>query len=92
MPRNKDFEDFQLKNVYSYQTAAYFLQNIRVNRHALAPTPVRIARTYVKKFGLRQQRIRRIGPRYRQRRRQQVETGLDLGHRLGYKGCGFKTQ
>ena len=72
MPRNKDFKDFQLKNGYSYQMDAYFLQNIRVNRHALAPTQVKIARTYVQKFGLRQQRIRRIGPRYRQR------LGLDL--------------
>ena len=36
-----------------------------VGRHKLTPTPIRIVRTYVRKIGPRQQRIRRIGPRNR---------------------------
>ena len=34
-----------------------------VNRHALAPTQVRIARMYVRKIGPRRKRMRRFGPR-----------------------------
>ena len=48
----------------------FFAKYQRVNRHVLASTQVRIARTYVQKIRPRQQRIRRIGPRNRQRRRQ----------------------
>ena len=56
----------------------FFAKYQRVNRHALAPTQGRIARTFVRKIGPRQQRIMRIGPRNRRRRRQQVGAGLDL--------------
>ena len=71
----------------------YFLQNIRtVGRHVLTPTCVRIGRTYVRKIGPRQQRIRRIGPRNRRRRRQQVGGGLNLSMAidLGRKAMGSK--
>ena len=34
-----------------------------VNRHALAPTQVRIARMYVRKIGPRRKRMRRFGPK-----------------------------
>ena len=56
----------------------FFAKYQRVNRYALAPTQGRIARTFVRKIGSRQQRIMRIGPRNRRRRRQQVGAGLDL--------------
>ena len=71
----------------------YFLQNIKgFGRHALTPTRVRIARTYIRKTGPRWQRIRRIGTRNRQRRRQQVGAGLDLSTAiyLGRKAAGSK--
>ena len=63
----------------------YFLQN-------LAPTQVRIGRTYVRKIGPRQQRIRKMGPRNRRRRRQQAGAGLDLSTAidLGRKAAGSK--
>ena len=53
----------------------YFLQNIKGTPTS---TRVRIAKTYARKIGSRRQRIRRIGPRNRQRRRQQAGAGLDL--------------
>ena len=43
----------------------FFAKYQRVGRHVLAPTCVRIARTYVKKIRPRRQKIRRIGPRNR---------------------------
>ena len=42
----------------------------------------KIARTYVRKIGPRQQRIRKIGPRNGQRRRQQAGAGLNLSTTL----------
>ena len=56
----------------------FFTKYQRASRHALAPTQVRIATTYVRKIGPRQQRIRTIGNRNSQRRRQQAGAGLDL--------------
>ena len=49
-------------------------------------------RTYVQKIGLRQERVRRIGPRNRRRRRQQAAAGLDLSTAidLGRKTAGSK--
>ena len=49
----------------------FFAKYQRVGRHALTPTRVRIAGTYVRKIGPRRQKIRKIGPRNKQRRRQQ---------------------
>ena len=66
----------------------FFAKYQRVNRHALALTQVRIARTYVLKIGPKRQRIKRLGPRNKGKRRQQAGTGLnlatavDLGKRL----------
>ena len=53
---------------------------------------VRIARTYIRKIEPRRQRIRRIGPRNRQRRRQQAGAGLDLSTVIdfGRKAAGSK--
>ena len=55
-----------------------FAKYQRVGRHALTPTRVRISRTYIRNIRPRQQRIRKIGPRNKQRRRQQTGAGLDL--------------
>ena len=60
----------------------FFEKYQRVGRYALILTHVRIARIYVRKMGSRTQRIRRIGPRNRQRR-QQVGAGLDLSTSIG---------
>ena len=67
------FEDFQIQAPYSYQTAAYFLQNIKESIGIL-----RTYATYVRKIGPRQHRIRKIGPRNKRRRRQQVGAGLKI--------------
>ena len=82
-------EDFQLKDGYSYQMVMYFLQNIKGTPTLIC---VGIAKTYVWKIGSRRQRIRRIGPRNRQRRRQQAGAGLDLSTAidLGRKAAGSK--
>ena len=56
----------------------FFAKYKKVNRHALALTQVRITRTYVRKIGARQQRIRRNGSRNRRRRKQQAGAGIDL--------------
>ena len=56
----------------------FFAKYKRVNRHGLALTQVRIARTCVRKIGPRRQRIRRFDPRNKRTRRQQAATGLDL--------------
>ena len=55
-------------------------------------TRVRIAKTYVRKIGSRRQRIKRIGPKNRQRRRQQAGAGLDLSMAidLDRKAAGSK--
>ena len=70
----------------------FFAKYQRVCRHAMTPTRVRIARTYGRKIGSRRQRIRKIGPRNRQRRRQYVVTGLDLSTAidLDRKAAGSK--
>ena len=70
----------------------FFEKYQRIDRHALAPTQVKIARTYVQKIGPRRQRIRRIGPRSMQGRRQQAGAGLDLSTaiELGRKATGSK--
>ena len=51
----------------------------RVNRRTLAPTNVRIRRTYRHSIGPRRQRLRYFGPRRQRRRRQQPqqETGIE---------------
>ena len=69
----------------------FFAKYQTVGRHALAPTCVRIVRSYVRKIRPRQQIIRRIGPRNR-RRRQQAGTGLGLSTAidLGRKVAGSK--
>ena len=58
----------------------------------LTPTHRRIAITYLRKIGPRQQRIKRNGPRNRRRRRQQASVGLDLSTAtdLGRKAVGSK--
>ena len=72
----------------------FFAKYQRVNKHTLAPTQVRIARTYVRKIGPRQQRIRRISPRNRQSGRQQtgagliIATAIDLGKRTAGSELG----
>ena len=70
----------------------FFARYQRVNRHALAPTQVRVVRTYVRKIGPRRHRIRRLGPRNWQIRRQQVGAGLDLSTiiDLSRKAAGSK--
>ena len=47
----------------------FFAKYKRVNRHALVPTQVRIARRHVRKIGPRRQIIRRFGLRNKQKRR-----------------------
>ena len=58
----------------------------------LTLTHRRIAITYLRKIGPRQQRIKRNGPRNRRRRRQQASAGLDLSTAtdLGRKAVGSK--
>ena len=70
----------------------FFAKYQKVGGHALAATRVRIVRTYVRKIGLRRQRIRRIDPRKRRRKRQQVGAGLNLSTAigLGRKAAGSK--
>ena len=70
----------------------FFAKYQRVNRHTLASTQVRIARTYVRKIGQRRQRIRNIGPRNRRKRRQQTGAGLDIAAAidLGKRTAGSK--
>ena len=55
--------DMPRKGIQLPNGRVFFAKYERVNSHALAPTQVRIARTYVRKLGLRRQRIRRFGPR-----------------------------
>ena len=63
----------------------------RVNRGTLAPTNVRIKRTYRRSIGPRQQRLRYFGPRRQCRSRQQpqqgtgIETNVIRGINLGKK-------
>ena len=66
------------KRVQLPNGCVFFAKYQRVSRHALTMTHVRIVRTYVRKIRLRRQRIRKIGPRNRQRRRQRAVAGLDL--------------
>ena len=63
----------------------FFAKYQRVDRHVLTPTRVR-------KIRPRRQRIKKIGPRNRHRRRQQASAGLDLSTAidLGRKAAGFK--
>ena len=70
----------------------FFAKYQRVSKHVLTPTRVRMARTYVRKIGPRRQRISRIGPRNRRRRRQQAGAGLDLttAINLGRNAAGSK--
>ena len=70
----------------------FFAKYQRVGRPWLIPTGIRISRTYVRKIRHRQQRIRKIGPRSRRRRRQQAGAGLDLSTaiELGRKDAGSK--
>ena len=80
------------KRVQQPNGHVFFAKYQRVCRHALTPTRLRIARTYVRKIGPRKQRIRKIGPRNRRRRRQQAGAGLNLSMTidLGRKAAGFK--
>ena len=65
----------------------------RVNRGTLAPTNVRIKRTYRCTIGPRQQRLRYFGPRRQCRSRQQpqqgtgIETNVIRGINLGKKAA-----
>ena len=70
----------------------FFEKYERVNRHALATTQVRIARTYVRKIGLRRHRTRRFGPRKKRKRRQQDGAGLNIAAAkdLGKRAAGSK--
>ena len=56
----------------------FFAKYERANRHALAPTQVKINRNYVGKIGQRRQRKRTIAPRSRRKRQGQAGAGLDL--------------
>ena len=80
------------KRVQQPNGHVFFAKYQRVCRHALTPTRVRIAITYVRKIGPRQQRIRKIGPKNRWRRRQQAGARLNLSMTidLGRKAAGFK--
>ena len=80
------------KRVQLPNGCVFFAKYQRVDRHALTSTQVRIARTYVWKIVPRRQRIRRIGPRNRQRRRQQAGAALDLSTAmdLGRKAASSK--
>ena len=66
------------KRVQLPNGCVFFAKHQRVCRHALTPTRIRIARTYVRKIGSTQQRIRKIGHKNRRRRRQQAGAGIDL--------------
>ena len=66
------------KQVQLPNSRVFFAKYQMVARYALTPTCIRIAKTYVKKIGPRWQRIRRISPKNRQKRRQQAGAGLDL--------------
>ena len=48
-------------------------------------TRVRIEKTYVRRIGLRRQKIRQIGPRSQHRRRQQADRELAKAFDLGKK-------
>ena len=71
-------------------SCVFFSKYQRLRRHVLTPTRAKITRIYVRKIGLRQQRIRRTGNK--QRRRQQAGAGLDLSTTidLGKKAAGSK--
>ena len=72
----------------------FFSKYKRVNRHAPAPTQVRILRKYVQKIGPRKKRIRRFCPRNKRKRRQQagagpgIATAIDLGKRAAGSKLG----
>ena len=53
------------KRVRLQNGRVFFAKYQRVDRHALAPTQGRIARTFVQKIGPTRQTIMRIGPRNR---------------------------
>ena len=80
MPRNNILLQRLLtpKRVQLPNGCVFFAKYQMVGRHALSPTSVRIARTYIRKTGPRRQRIRRIGPRNKQRLWQQTGAGHDL--------------
>ena len=79
--------DMPRKGVQLPNGCIFFAKYERVNSHALAPTQVIIARTYVRKLGRMRQRIRQFGPRNKRKRRQQagaalkIATAIDLGKR-----------
>ena len=68
----------------------FFEKYERVNRHALAPTQIRIARSYVRKIGPSRQG--RFCLRNKGKRRQQAAAGLDVGtaRELGKRASGSK--
>ena len=68
----------------------FFEKYERVNRHALAPTQIRIARSYVRKIGPSRQG--RFCLRKKGKRRQQAAAGLDVGtaRELGKRASGSK--
>ena len=94
MPRNNILRQIvpAPKRVQLPNGCVFFAKYQRVGRHVLTPTRVKIARTYNRKIGPRQQRIRRIGPRNRRRRRQQACAELDLSTVIdvGRKAAGTK--
>ena len=94
MPRNNILRQIvpAPKRVQLPNGCVFFTKYQRVGRHALTATRVKIARTYNRKIGPRQQRIRRIGPRNRRRRRQQACAELDLSTVIdvGRKAAGTK--
>ena len=81
-----------LRHVQLPNGCVFLAKYERLNIHAVAPTEVRIVRRYVLKIGLRQQKIRRIGPRNRQRRRQQADTSHNIATAtdLGKRSVGSK--
>ena len=71
MPRNNILLQrlSNLRHVQLPNGLVFFAKYKGVNRHALVPTQVRIARRHVRKIGPRRQRMRSFGLRNKQKRR-----------------------
>ena len=94
MPRNNILLR-KLPNPWRIQlpnSRIFFAKYKRGNRHALALTQVRIARTYVRKTEMARQRIRQFGSRNKRKRRQQAGVGLHIATAidLGKRAAGSK--
>ena len=72
------------KRVQIANDCVFFAKYQRVGRHALAPTRVRIAKTYARKIVPRQQKVRRIYTRNRWKRKQSAGAGRDLSTAIDF--------